>query len=246
MALECKLTDFQCHICDGSQYTDRGRREPYALHQCKECGTVVIDPLPTSDELAAAYTKYAMTASYQTRKHKKIRRSRRRLLRLRKYVTGNRVLDVGCNLGYTVAAALELGMDASGIDIDPDTIALAQREFGNDRFAAVTVEEFAERGETFDIVYTAETIEHSLNPHSFMAALAKLLNPGGLLYLTTPDAGHMRVPGVFSDWNEVDPPFHIYLMTKSALMLMLDRHGLSLVKFQINLKPGIRLLARKV
>lgn len=239
------MTDFRCHICDGTQYTDRGRREPYALHQCTACGTVVIDPLPTADELSAAYTKYGMTANYQTRKAKKVRRSRRRLMRLRKYVTGNRVLDVGCNLGYTVAAALELGMDGFGIDIDPDTIALAQEDTGKDRFAAMTVEEFAERGETFDIVYTAETIEHSLNPHSFMASLAKLLAPGGLLYLTTPDAGHLRVPGELSDWNEVDPPFHIYLMTKKALTLMLRRHGLSLVRFQINLKPGIRMLARK-
>lgn len=239
------MTEFQCHICDGTQYTDRGRREPYALLQCTRCGTVVIDPLPTGEELSAAYTKYAMTANYQTRKLKKVKRSRRRLVRLRKYVTGNRVLDVGCNLGYTVAAALELGMDAFGIDIDPDTIALAQEDIGKDRFAAETVEEFAERGETFDIVYTAETIEHSLNPHSFMASLAKLLKPGGLLYLTTPDAGHRRVPGELSDWNEVDPPFHIYLMTRSALEMMLPRHGLSLVKFQLNLKPGIRLLARK-
>lgn len=239
------MTEFTCQICDGSQFTDRGRREPYALRQCSACGTVVIDPLPTGEELTAAYTQYAMSANYQTRGAKKIRRSRRRLVRLQKHVSGNRLIDVGCNLGYTVAAGLDLGMDAFGIDIDPHAIGLAQQAFGADRFAAITVEDFAKGGETFDIVYSAETIEHTLDPDSFMAALATLLKPGGLLYLTTPDAGHFRVPGELSDWNEVDPPFHIFLMTKTALTLMLRRQGLSLVKYQFNLKPGIRLLARK-
>ena len=239
------MTSAPCRICGNVEFTDRGRRDAYSLHECTRCGTVVIDPLPTPEELTEAYTRYSMTASYRRKETKKIRRARRRLVRLRRHVAGNRVLDVGCNLGYTVAAASELGMDAYGIDIDPDTIRLAREAFGAGRFEAITVQDYAKRGDRFDIVYTAETIEHTLDPHGFMAALAALLEPGGLLYLTTPDAGHFRVPGDLPRWNEVDPPFHIYLMTKTALTMMLPRHGLSLVKFQFNPKPGIRLLARK-
>ena len=239
------MSQWQCMICEETGYVDRGRKRDYALRQCTRCGTVVIDPLPTAEELARLYTEYASTPGYLGKREKKLRRSRRRLVRLRRLAPGNRLLDVGCNLGYTVAAAKALGMDARGIDIDPVTIAQAKDLFGAEHFEAVNVEDFAARGDKFDILYTAETIEHTLDPHRFMAALSSLLNPGGLLYLTAPDAGHWRVPKDLPRWNEVDPPFHVFLLCKTALNLMLPRHGLSLIRYQINLKPGLRLLARK-
>lgn len=248
-----ELTEFRCQICDNTGHVNRGHSDGvnrgedggYDLHQCTACGTVVIAPLPTPEVLDDIYSRYRTTDRYEQKRDKKLKRSRRRIARLKNYVTGNRFLDVGCSLGYTVAAALELGMDAHGIDIDPVTIESAQNSFGADRFTATTIADFAEGDETFDILYTAETIEHTLDPHAFMAASSKLLNPQGLLYLTTPDAGHLRVPKDITTWNEIQPPIHIFHLTKNALTLMLRRHGLSLVKFQLNMKPGIRLLARK-
>lgn len=239
------MSAFQCQICDNRGHVDRGSTGGYDFHECSRCGTVVIAPLPSPETLDTIYSRYRTTDTYEKKREKKLRRSRRRIARLRNYVTGSRFLDVGCSVGYTVAAALDMGLDAYGIDIDPATIATAQQSFGSDRFAATTVSEFAERGEGFDILYTAETIEHTLDPHGFMAACSKLLNPQGLLYLTTPDAGHLRVPKNFTEWNEVQPPIHIFHLTKTALTLMLSQHGLTLVKFQLNIKPGIRLLARK-
>ena len=240
-----ELTRFRCQICDRTESVGRGHRDGYDFHQCLHCGTVVIDPLPTPEVLDEVYSRYRTTDRYMSKREKKVKRSRRRIARLRKYMPGNRFLDVGCSLGYTVAAAIEMGLDAHGIDIDPVTVTMAQESFGVDRFTAITISEFAERGETFDMLYTAETIEHTLDPHGFMAASSKLLNPGGLLYLTTPDAGHPRVPRDLMAWNEIQPPIHIFHLTKTALTLMVERHGMSLIKFQINLKPGIRLLARK-
>lgn len=39
---------------------------------------------------------------------------------------GQRLLDIGCGTGQTVAAALERGVVASGIDLAPAMVALAQ------------------------------------------------------------------------------------------------------------------------
>ena len=240
-----EATAFRCRICDRTDSVHRGHRDGYDFLQCLHCGTVVIDPLPTPEILDEVYSRYRTTDRYMSKREKKVKRSRRRIARLRKLAPGNRFLDVGCSLGYTVEAAIEMGLDAYGIDIDPVTVKMAQDSFGANRFAAVTISDLAERGETFDLLYTAETIEHTLDPHGFMAAASRLLNPGGLLYLTTPDAGHPRVPKDFMAWNEVQPPIHIFHLTKPALTMMLGRHGMSLIKFQLNLKPGIRLLARK-
>ncbi len=239
------LADFRCRICDRTESVWRGHRDGYEFHQCLHCGTVVIEPLPTPETLDEVYSRYRTTDRYMSKRDKKVRRSRRRIARLRKYAPGNRFLDVGCSLGYTVAAAIEMGLDAHGIDIDPVTVKMAQDSFGSDRFSAVTIDAFADAGRTFDLLYTAETIEHTLDPHGFMASASRLLNPGGLLYLTTPDAGHPRVPKDFMAWREVQPPIHIFHLTKRALTLMVERHGMSLIKFQLNLKPGIRLLAAK-
>jgi 2-polyprenyl-3-methyl-5-hydroxy-6-metoxy-1,4-benzoquinol methylase len=88
-------------------------------------------------------------------------------------------------------------------------------------------------------------IEHVPNAHSFMHHLARLTKTSGYVFLTTPDAGHWRVPKNFVQWPEVKPPEHVAWFTKNSLRHLLEAHGFEVVHFAWNLKPGLRVLARK-
>jgi len=182
---------------------------------------------------------------YGGKEDAKIRRARRRIEKFLAQNDRRRFLDVGCNNGYAVKAALDLGWDAHGIDVDADTVAAAAARFGAGHFTACTVEDYAERGHQTDAVYTSEVIEHVPDPDAFVDALRRLLSLQGILFLTTPDAGHFRVPRRFVTWNAVKPPLHIHYFTREGMWELLRRHGFTVERFLFSLKPQMKLVARK-
>lgn len=223
-----------------------GRKNNYDLVQCGHCGTVTVNPFPTVEELISFYQQYQGSTDYKRKAAKKIKRARGRIARLMKLTEGKDFLDVGCNYGFTVKAARDLGLNAKGIDIDQDAINISRQDFGKDHYAAVSVQEYATAGHKADIIYTSEVIEHVPDPDSFVAAIAKILHQGGVLYLTTPDAGHFRVPKNFVEWNDVMPPEHITYFTRKGMKHLLEKHGLKVKGFAFNLKPGIKVTAVKL
>lgn len=222
-----------------------GDKNGYALLRCPSCASVTVDPWPAAGELHKLYQSYKGTTDYQKKQDKKIARARRRLARLVPQAPGKKFLDVGCNYGFTVEAARDLDLDAFGIDIDATAVHASKEMFGHGYYEAVAVQDYAASGRRADIVYTSEVVEHVHDPDSFIGAIAKILTPGGILFLTTPDAGHFMVPKDFKGWKEVMPPEHIAYFTKAGLKTLCEKHGLRVKKFAFTFKPGIRLTAVK-
>jgi SAM-dependent methyltransferase len=236
-----------CKACHNALNPDRslGNKNGYDLLRCEGCGTVTVDPFPTPEELTAFYQSYKGTTNYRAKEGKKIARATRRIARLREMTPGKTFLDVGCNYGFTVKAALSLGLDAKGIDIDETAVNASRESFGAQYFQTIAVQDYAHQGHKADIIYTSEVIEHVPDPDAFVDAIANILSPGGVLYLTTPEAGHWRIPRNFLKWDAVMPPEHITYFTRLGITRLLNAHGLTVEKFYFSWKPGMRLVARK-
>lgn len=222
-----------------------GHKDGFDLFRCGACQTVVVNPYPTDEELATFYAGYQKTEKYLRKKNKKIRRSLGRVVRMiLARPPGKRFLDVGCSVGYMVAAAKKLGRVAKGIDIDGQAVAIATEHFG-DHFEQISIQDLAARGDRFDMVYACEVIEHVRDPDGFMAAVSQAMAPDAILYVTAPDGGHKKVPEDFASWDMVCPPEHLTYFTRAGLRHLLERHGLRIEKFQLALKPGMKAIARK-
>lgn len=235
-----------CPACLNNDATHAGSKNGYELHRCDRCKTVRVSPQPSAEQLNAYYTSYAGTCDYTKKRTSKLKRSRARIKRLMGMHSGMDFLDVGCNYGFAVAAAGELGLNAQGIDIDATAVNASREAFGTvGTFEYRTVQDHAASGAKADIIYTSEVIEHTPDPNSFTAAMERILKPGGLLFVTTPDAGHCRVPADFTQWSHTNPPEHLTYFTKKGMRSMLERHGFTKVKFRLRLKPGMSLTARK-
>lgn len=235
-----------CRGCRGENLSLIGHKDGFDFLRCAECKTVVVDPYPSDAELSAFYNS-EKSATSPRKKSNKARRAEGRVKRiLRHGVTGKRFLDIGCNVGYLVDAACRLGLEAHGIDIDAGSIETAKKNSSPAAvFEAVTAEELAERGDTFDTIYMSEVIEHVREPEKMIALASRLLRPGGLLYITAPDAGHFLVPKDFLRWNMVHPPAHLTYFTRQGMQRLLGRHGLSVEKYQWAFKPGMKAFVRK-
>ncbi len=215
-----------------------------AIVACKSCGLASVQTPPSPAALGRFYEAYYASDMYSTKREKKIKRAAKRVRRLSTLTKGRRFLDVGSNLGFAVEGARLMGFDARGIEIDSEAVASAKADFPDNNYICTTVEDFAETGQQFDIVYCSEVIEHAIDFVSFAQALLKLVAPGGLLYLTTPAGDHKRTPQPLVTWVQVKPPEHLTWFGRAHLRRMFERPGYKL-KITWNMKPGHKIIVKR-
>jgi len=105
-------------------------------------------------------------------------------------LSGKKVLDVGCGGGILSEAMARRGAQVTGIDMGEAPLKVAKLhglESGvKVSYQKITAEEMAEsHAEQFDIVTCMEMIEHVPDPASVIQACARMVKPGGHLFLST-------------------------------------------------------------
>ena len=100
------------------------------------------------------------------------------------------ILDVGCGGGILTEALAQKGARALGIDLSGDLVDIAELhalETGtNVVYQKISVETLAaQQPAHFDVVTCMEMLEHVPDAGSIIAACAKLVKPGGLVFFST-------------------------------------------------------------
>lgn len=103
--------------------------------------------------------------------------------------SGARVLDAPCGGSAALTLALvKRGFNAVGTDLDLE----AAVRLGN-AFAKVNLDEALPWPDlSFDAVFSTEGIEHLENHFLFLREICRILKPGGVLVLTTPNITALR------------------------------------------------------
>jgi SAM-dependent methyltransferase len=235
----CRTQDAELYFAD----------PPHHLVRCRDCGLVWLDPPPSAATTAALYADpyKGATEGYFAKVEKKIRRAAIRARRFAREAGGEgRFLDVGCSGGFMVEAMRQRGFEAHGLDLDRPGIAWAADRWPRCHFYNEPVERFAERGLVFDAIYSSEVIEHVPDLHSFVGTIAKLLRPGGMAYVTTPDISHWRRPKDLKRWDCYSPPSHCVYYSPGNLERLFEMHGFRVAARRLAFKPGIKRVFKRV
>ncbi len=108
------------------------------------------------------------------------------------------VLDVGCGGGILAESMAAKGARVTAIDVAPRVLEVAKLhllESGLDvNYRLATIEQIAdEQSGEFNLVTCLEMLEHVPDPASVIDAVARVLKPGGHVFLSTLN----RTPGAF-------------------------------------------------
>jgi 2-polyprenyl-3-methyl-5-hydroxy-6-metoxy-1,4-benzoquinol methylase len=106
-----------------------------------------------------------------------------------KLPAGARVLDAPCGGSAALTLALiEKGFEAIGADVDPDAKARLGKAFASVDLNAP----LPWRDQSFDAILSTEGIEHLESHYSFLREMHRILKPGGILVITTPNITALR------------------------------------------------------
>lgn len=174
----------KCCLCGGTQWEVVEEVPPISVVRCT-CGLVFVTPQPPRQVLEHAYEE----AYYRPWEKQVVLRSKmwqQRLLRVETFVSPpGRMLDVGCGTGAFLEVAEERGWDVTGTEFSAYAIKVAEAR----RFRVLKGEVWEAKlpAEAFDVVTCWHVIEHVADPKRVMEEIYRVLRPGGVLVLATPN-----------------------------------------------------------
>jgi len=135
------------------------------------------------------------------------------------YCTGRDVLDVACGEGYGSALLGTMARTVVGVDLDPETVAFARRNYETN---TVSFEQGdatkLEATEQYDVVVSFETIEHFVDHDSFLKGVCRALRPGGLLIISSPDKA------VYTEADGHENKFHLHELSRDEFKKLIAGH----------------------
>lgn len=158
---------------------------------------------------------------------------------------GKSVVDVGCGGGILAEAMAARGAQVTGIDLAEKSLKVARLHLFESGlsvdYRCVAVEDLAAaQPESFDVVTCMEMLEHVPDPASVVAACARLVKPGGQVFLSTlnrnPKSWLFAIVGAeyvlnmlprgTHDWQRFIRPSELARMVREAGLEMTEIKGM--------------------
>lgn len=102
------------------------------------------------------------------------------------FVKGD-VLEVGCGEGRGISAIIERAKSFTALDKIEEALVKLREKFPGAKFIAGNFPPFSVPSEAYDVVVSFQVIEHIRNDEFFLKEIKRVLRPGGLALLTTPN-----------------------------------------------------------
>ena len=141
-----------------------------------------------------------------------------------------RVLEVGCGLGHLLAWLADR-YQVYGTDINAWALSQARQVVPQGNFAILSAEDLGGFSNgTFQILIAKHVVEHLPNPEQAIAEMGRVLAPGGLLLLATPNLDSPMRSVKKEGWIGYKDPTHISLKTPAEWLQLIQRSGMRAVR----------------
>lgn len=257
-----------CPCCGGGKREYLLTKNSFQFDACSDCATIYVNPRLTRKHLEDYYKYREERLKYKdiiedektgTVRREKIFVPRCELIeKTTRYHnslnSASRLLDVGCASGQFLSVLQQRNkLEIYGVEPCMDLAKSASQTLKEAVIIDKSIEECGLEPDTFDVVTLWEVLEHIHEPTDCLNAIAKLLKPGGLLFLSVPNIEGFDIQILWDKGNAFSPPSHINYFRKSTISLLFERVGLTveniytpgkldvdIVKNRINNHPDIK------
>jgi len=220
-----------CANCGGFAALVHVSVDDERIVRCPGCGLVRQELRPASpsdlydqsyymhDVPKGGYANYVLDAGINRRTfHRRLRSFERRV------PDRGRLLDVGAALGDFVLEASALGWDAEGVEIS--SFAAEQARLRGARVHTGSLEQLGLPSASYDVITLYDAIEHLFDPAGTLTEISRLLRPGGVLHLVTPNVGGLQARLLGRFWYHYKPGEHLYYFSPDTLRPLVERSDL--------------------
>lgn len=222
-----------CPIC-ASKANYKFSKGGYHLYRCVSCDFGHLNPAPTLEEVNDFYnsenyyqSKEKGYANYDELEEG-LKSTYSQLVKglHKEYafdIKDKKVLDVGCAYGYFLDVAKELGAsELTGTDLSKDS-AVKMKEKGY-VFYHGPFENIDLGSNTYDLIFMGDVFEHLMDPFAVLEKIKKVLNPGGLVLITTVDFASVFVKWSGVNWRLFTPPEHIQYWSPKSIKTLFSKY----------------------
>lgn len=222
-------------LCDTAN--ESGRQKILHHYRCGACGSVFVGNVIDEEELAIAYSTLDVDTYYHEIERENAKKMDAAIDHLKRELPlSASIIDIGAGIGLFVRNLYDSGFtDVSAHEISSsprlaELADLATALYHDHDYGAVP-------SNHFDAVTLLDVAEHVPNPPMLFDACARILKPGGLLYLHTPVVTRtdrirhfvQRLPvsaGIGAFWQSGRTSiFHLENYTRKSLALLLRKSG---------------------
>jgi GT2 family glycosyltransferase/ubiquinone/menaquinone biosynthesis C-methylase UbiE len=134
------------------------------------------------------------------------------------FCAGKRVLDIASGEGYGSALLATVASEVIGVEVAEEAVRHAAENYSthNLRFLHGDARRIPVDDASIEIVVSFETLEHLSEHEEFLREIKRVLCPGGLLVLSTPDRDF------FASWPP--NPFHLKELTEAGFRDLIGEH----------------------
>jgi 2-polyprenyl-3-methyl-5-hydroxy-6-metoxy-1,4-benzoquinol methylase len=182
-----------CPVCGGTASTTYVAFRQVAFVRCAQC-TTVYKQFETSDIRPATFYEkdyfHGRKSGRDKRFEHRVNKAARWIRSVMEFGPTRSLLDVGCSLGYVVAAGDRLGLASAGSDISQYAVEVC-RERGL-RAEVGTLDHQPFRDGEFDLITMKHVIEHTPTPAVALTEVRRLLSPGGRVLIAVPNLTYWK------------------------------------------------------
>lgn len=217
----------QCPLCTTDRSSLLRGHEAHRLRLCPVCGFVFSERVPSPEELARYYSTYPATPPLSpiTR-----RRFQELIEGMEALVQGRTMLDVGCGRSDLLDVAQARGWTTHGTELHPAAVELGRSKGHRMHEGPLRVEDHGDR--RYDLIVSVEVLEHLTSPMEEVQRMARLLAPGGVLYITTPNFDALNHTIAGPRWRMFNHPEHLCFFTRRTIDRCFRSNGLRKVRLR--------------
>ncbi|MGA2843262.1 MAG: methyltransferase domain-containing protein, partial [Steroidobacteraceae bacterium] len=136
------------------------------------------------------------------------------------YAEGKTILDIASGEGYGAALLASRAVFVTGVDIAEDAVAHAREKYHlpNLEFRVGSCSKIPLGDGAVDFVVSFETIEHHAEHEQMLSEIKRVLKPGGMVLVSSPDKA------IYTDKRDYHNPFHVKELYRDEFEALFRRH----------------------